>query len=67
MARLLKKGDQGPEVKEVQTLLMDKGYVMNEEINGIFDNEAYRAVRLLQSQNIDQNGRPLTVDGRSGS
>ena len=66
MARLLKKGDQGPEIKQVQTLLMQKGYLTNEEINGVFDNETYRAVRLFQSQNLDQNGQPLTVDGKVG-
>lgn len=66
MSRLFKKGDQGPEVKEIQTLLMKKGYLTNEEISGIFDNETYRAVRMFQSQNLDQNGQPLTVDGKVG-
>ena len=66
MARLLKKGDQGPEIKQVQTLLMEKGYLTDEEVNGVFDNETYRAVRLFQSQNLDQNGQPLTVDGKVG-
>lgn len=66
MARLLKKGDQGAEVKEVQTLLMGKGLLTNEEINGIFDNETYRAVRTFQAQNLDQHGQPLTVDGKVG-
>jgi peptidoglycan hydrolase-like protein with peptidoglycan-binding domain len=64
MARLLKKGNQTPEVKEVQTLLMDKGYLTDEEINSVFDNETLRAVRLFQSQNLDQNGQPLVVDGK---
>jgi len=36
MSRLLKKGDQGPEIKEIQTLLMEKGFLTNEEINGFF-------------------------------
>ena len=66
MAKLLKKGDKGPEVKEVQTLLMDKGYLTDEEINGIFGNETLRAVRMFQSQNLDQQGQPLTVDGKVG-
>lgn len=66
MARLLQKGDQGPEVKEVQTLLMEKRYPTNEEVNGVFDDETYRAVRLFQSQNLDQNGQPLPVDGKVG-
>lgn len=66
MARLLKKGDQGAEVKEIQTLLMEKGFLTDEEINGVFDNETTRAVRMFQSQNLDQNGQPLTVDGKVG-
>ena len=66
MARLLKKGDQGPEVKEIQTLLTEKGFLTNEEINGIFDNETHRAVRMFQAQNLDQHGQPLTVDGKIG-
>jgi hypothetical protein len=66
MARLLKKGDSGPEVKEVQTLLTEKGYLTNEEVNGVFENETYRAVRTFQSQNLDQHGQPLVVDGKVG-
>ena len=66
MARLLKKGNQGDEVKEVQTLLTEKGYLTNEEISGIFDMETYRAVRAFQSQNLDQLGQPLVVDGTVG-
>ena len=66
MARLVKKGDQGPQVRELQSLLMKKGYLTDEEIGGVFDNETHRAVRVFQSQNLDQNGQPLTVDGRVG-
>lgn len=66
MARVLKKSDQTTEVKEVQTLLMDKGYLTDEDINGIFDHETLRAVRLFQAQNLDQNGHPLVVDGKVG-
>ena len=66
MTKLLKNGDQGTEIKEVQTLLMNKGYLTDEEINGIFDNETYRAVRAFQAQNLDKQGQPLTVDGKVG-
>ncbi len=38
----------------------------DEEINGVFDNETYRAVRPFQSQNLVQQGQPLTVDGKVG-
>ena len=67
MVRLLKKGDASAEVKELQTLLIQKGYLTDEEINGIFDNETYRAVRTFQSQNLDQQGYPLVVDGKVGA
>ena len=66
MAKLLKKGDRSAEVKEVQTRLMEKGYLTNEEISGVFDNETWRAVRLFQAQNLDRHGQPLTVDGKVG-
>ena len=66
MPRLFKKGDEGSEIKEIQTLLMNKGYLTDEEINGVFDNETYRAVRAFQAQNLDQQGHPLTVDGQVG-
>ena len=32
MPRLFKKGDEGSEIKEIQTLLMNKGYLTDEEI-----------------------------------
>jgi hypothetical protein len=66
MAELLKKGDQGPRVREVQTLLVDGGFLTDEEVTGTFDNETHRAIRTFQSQNLDENGHPLTVDGRVG-
>ncbi len=30
MARLLNQGDQGPEVKDIQSLLMEKAYLAEE-------------------------------------
>lgn len=62
----LRKGDFGPLVREVQTLLVDKGFLTDEEVNGIFDQETYRAVRAFQAQNLDENGVPLAVDGKVG-
>ena len=62
----LRKGDSGPLVREVQTLLVDKGFLTDEEVNGIFDQETYRAVRAFQAQNLDENGVPLAVDGKVG-
>jgi hypothetical protein len=63
---LLKKGDSSPRVREVQELLVAKGFLTDEEITGVFDSETHLAVRTFQSQNLDANGRPLTVDGGVG-
>ncbi len=41
--------------------------MIDEKINGVFDKETYRAARLFQSQNLDQNGNPLTVDDKVGN
>ena len=48
----LRKGSVGPPVREVQTLLVDRGFLTDEEVNGIFDQETYRAVRAFQAQNL---------------
>lgn len=61
---LLKQGDQGPLVSELQKLLTMRGYPV--EIIGIFGPKTYRAVRAFQSQNLDQHGQPLVVDGKAG-
>ena len=66
MAILLRKGDRGPQVREMQRLLVEKGFLTDEEVSGTFDQETYRAVRTFQSQNLDENGQPLVVDGKVG-
>ena len=60
----LKKGDQGPQVRELQKLLVNRGYGV--DITGIFGSQTYRAVRAFQSQNMDQHGQSLVVDGKVG-
>ena len=64
--KLFKKNDQGPDIKEIQSLLTERGFLTDEEINGIFDNETLRTVRAFQAQNLDQQGSPLTIDGKVG-
>ncbi|MEW6585701.1 MAG: CHAP domain-containing protein [Nitrospirota bacterium] len=64
MAKQLKRGDKGTEVSDLQRLLVERGYPV--EIDGIFGTETYRAVRAFQSQNLDQHGQPLVVDGEVG-
>ena len=60
MSEPLIKGDKRPEVIEMQKLLVERGYQV--EIDGDFGSETYRAVRAIQSQNIDQHGLSLVVD-----
>ncbi len=64
MASFLKKGDKGQEVRELQQLLVERGYPV--DIDGDFGPRTYRAVRAFQSQNLDQHGQPLVVDGKVG-
>jgi hypothetical protein len=65
MPDTLKKGDGGAAVRDVQRLLVSRGYPVS--IDGDFGPGTYKAVRAFQSQNLDQHGQPLVVDGRVGS
>lgn len=58
MPATLKKGDKGAQVSEIQKLLVERGYQVGID---------YRAVRAFQSQNLDQHGQSLVVDGKVGS
>jgi hypothetical protein len=64
MAKVLEKGAEGPEVLELQNILKKRGYPL--EPDGIFGTRTYQAVRAFQSQNLDQHGQPLKVDGEVG-
>lgn len=64
MSRTLRKGDQGPEVVELQELLVQHGYLI--EVNGIFGSKTRNAVKAFQSQHLDPHGHPLVVDGIVG-
>ena len=64
MPAIIKKGDRGPKVRELQRLLVKRGYPV--DIDGDFGPQTYRAVRAFQSQNLDQHGQPLVVDGKVG-
>lgn len=61
---MLKKGDEGKIVTDLQQLLVQRGYPA--DISGVFDTTTYQAVRAFQSQNMDQHGQPLVVDGKVG-
>ena len=60
----MKKGDHGPEVAKLQRLLVRRGYPVG--VDGGYGARTYQAVRAFQSQNLDQHGLPLVVDGKVG-
>jgi peptidoglycan hydrolase-like protein with peptidoglycan-binding domain len=64
MLTFIKRGDTGPEVKELQHLLNRKGYPVT--IDGIFGNQTYRGLCAFQSKNLDQHRQPPVVDGKAG-
>jgi hypothetical protein len=61
---VFRKGDQGPQITELQQLLVQRGYAA--QVNGTFDTRTWQAVRAFQTQNLDQHGQPLVVDGAVG-
>jgi hypothetical protein len=61
---VLKKGDQGKAVRDLQSELTQRGYPC--DATGEFDALTVRAVKAFQSQNLDQHGQPLVVDGSVG-
>ncbi len=65
MPMTLKKGNKGPEVEELQKLLRARGYAVGAD--GDFGTKTYQAVRAFQTQNLDQHGQPLVVDGTVGA
>ncbi len=64
MPAVLKKGDQGKDVTALQKRLVERGFPV--DIDGDFGAQTFRAVRAFQSQNLDQHGQPLVVDGSVG-
>ncbi|HQI81086.1 MAG TPA: peptidoglycan-binding protein [Deltaproteobacteria bacterium] len=64
MPQVLRRGSKGPEVKELQRLLTQRGYPVDKD--GDFGDQTWRAVRAFQAQNLDQHGQPLKIDGEVG-
>jgi len=60
----LRKGDHGPQVSLLQQQLAQRGYAVAD--SGSFDAATWRAVRAFQTQNLDQHGQPLVIDGVAG-
>ncbi len=61
---LLKLGSKGSEVREQTTLLVARGHLA--AATDAFDARVRTAVLGFQSQNLDERGRPLKVDGIVG-
>jgi peptidoglycan hydrolase-like protein with peptidoglycan-binding domain len=61
---LLKKGDTGQAVKDLQLLLQELDY--NVPITGIYDTATYNAVLNFQARHLDIQGNPLGMDGKTG-
>lgn len=49
---------------DLQKSLVQRCYPV--DVDGIFGTRTYQAVRAFQSQNVDQHGQPLVVDGMVG-
>lgn len=60
----LKKGSQGPEVKELQNILRELDYDI--PVTGVFDTATSNAVSNFQSSHLDKHNNPLEVDGKVG-
>jgi hypothetical protein len=58
------KGARGKDVRAIQRLLNELGYPV--DVDGEFGAQTYRAVRAFQSENLDQHGQPLVIDGIVG-
>lgn len=61
---LLKTGASGPKVRTLQNLLAQRGLPV--EASAVFDAATVRAVKAFQTQNLDQHGQPLVIDGKVG-
>ncbi|HZI53281.1 MAG TPA: peptidoglycan-binding protein [Chitinophagaceae bacterium] len=61
---ILKKGNRGPFVTELQNILRELDY--NIPVTGVFDSATYKAVRNFQSRHLDKHNTPLEVDGEVG-
>jgi hypothetical protein len=68
MAKLLKMGDEGPEVQHLQELLKNNGYYDCPEctLDGDFGELTHSAVQEFQGGHIDWNKEPLNPDGEVG-
>jgi uncharacterized protein (TIGR02594 family) len=62
---LLKRGETGNQVRELQKLLRDE-WDYQVGVDGVFGPQTEKAVRQFQSTHHDEHGAPLVVDGKVG-
>ena len=63
----LRKGSKGAAVKELQQILMDKGYDLGKwGADGDFGSQTEKAVKQFQKEHDDRDGYALKVDGIVG-
>lgn len=61
---ILKINSTGDAVKDLTTLLKDRGYLSS--VTRTFDSNVRMVVREFQARHVDERGRPLDVDGIVG-
>ena len=61
---VLKKGNSGPAITELQNVLRELDY--NIPVTGVFDTATFKAIRNFQSRHLDKHNNPLEVDGEVG-
>lgn len=59
-----RQGNEGEAVRKLQRQLAARGCPC--EASGAYGAKTLRAVKAFQSQNLDQHGQPLVVDGAAG-
>lgn len=64
MSTILREGDTGHDVKELQRRLRALGYGL--DVDGIFGSRTNRAVQDFQAHHTDSQGAPLQIDGVVG-
>jgi len=62
---LIKKGNTGTLVQELQSILNELDYAV--PVNSVFDAQTEQAVKDFQSSHLDKHEQPLTVDGVVGA
>jgi peptidoglycan hydrolase-like protein with peptidoglycan-binding domain len=62
---ILRFGDEGDEVKVLQALLQSQGY-FDAGVGGHFQDKTKQAVVYFQQTHLDEDGKPLEVDGEVG-